>query len=180
MRAQIYTDALGRREEWAGQASWEKVSLRFDLRSSWANEEAETVTLYRDTIMYKGPEVMCSFIHSLYSFIQQLCCECQSCVCTIHRGYRVNNYGADSLMECFSQLRLSYAVVTNNPQISMATPVKVYFSLMFYVHCWWQREERWWNHELALKVSAPKCQVSLPLTFYLTKRVTWPSLTSVG
>lgn len=34
MRAEIYTDALGRSERWTGKASWRAISLRFDLRRS--------------------------------------------------------------------------------------------------------------------------------------------------
>ena len=36
---------------------------------------------------------------------------------------------------CFSQGRLGYAVVTNNPQIFVASNDKAYFSPLLHVHC---------------------------------------------
>ena len=59
----------------------------------------------------------------------------------------MNNY--EAYMESFSHLRLNYALVTTCKS-QWLTTMKVYFSLKLCVHRWWQREERWWNHELAL------------------------------
>lgn len=67
--------------------------------------------------MCKDPVVMCSFMSSFYLFIQQICIECQPYV-YIHRGYKVKNNGV--YIECLSHLRLNSALVTNNPQISVA------------------------------------------------------------
>lgn len=82
------------RERGAGKASWKRILLRFDLRRSWASEEAEMVIHSRESSICKGPVVMCSFMHSLYLFIQQMCIECQPSVCTMHTGYKVNKNGA--------------------------------------------------------------------------------------
>lgn len=48
-------------------------------------------------------------------------------ICYMHHLSPYNN--------CFSQGRLGYAVVTNNPQIFMASNGKAYFSPLLHVHC---------------------------------------------
>lgn len=109
MRAEIYVDALGRIERWAGKLSLRRISLRFDLRSSWASEEAEMVIFYRERVACAKAQGSSVFSFT-YLFILQICIECQPCVCTMHRGYKVNNY--EAYMESFTHLRLNYALVT--------------------------------------------------------------------
>lgn len=70
--------------------------LEDDIFEVWLEEELSKwrSILYRESSMCKVPVVMCSFMYSLYLFIQQICVECQPCVCTMHTGYKVNNNGA--------------------------------------------------------------------------------------
>lgn len=179
MRPEIYTDFLGRREWWAGKASWRRISLRFDLRRIWASEEAEMVPLYWENNVCKGLGVMCSFIHWLYPFVQEICTEYQSCVCTMHRGYRVNSYGAYVLMECFSQVRLSSAVVARSrPNLSGLQKWRFIFHSC-YMFSAGGRETRdggtvsWFLNFL---LQSGKCLFHA----HSTNWITWPSLTSMG
>lgn len=84
---------------------------------SWANEVG-MVTLYREKSMCKGLEITCSLTHCIHHFYKYV--PSASCLCTTHKGYKVSNDGIYSLIECFSQLKLSYALVTTNCQISVA------------------------------------------------------------
>lgn len=68
MRAEIYVDALGRIERWAGKLSLRRISLRFDLRSSWASEEAEMVIFYRERVACAKAQGS-----SVYSFTYYIC-----------------------------------------------------------------------------------------------------------
>lgn len=168
MRAEIYTDFLRRR-----------VSLRFELSRIWASEEAEMVTLYWENNVCKGLEVMCSFIHWLYPFIQQICTECQPCVCTMHGGYKVNNYGAYVLMGCFSQVRLSYAVVTSNPpNISGLQKWRLIFHSCNMVIAGGRhtRDGGTMSWFLKFLLQSGKCLFHS----HSTNWITWPSLTSMS
>lgn len=170
MKAGVYTYFLGRGEWWVGKSSWKRVSLRFDLGRSWASEEAEVVTLYWESNMCKGPEVMCSFLHWPYPFIQQICTKRQPCVCTMHRGYKMNSYGVPQLklsyvlMKCFSQLSLSYAVVTNLSSLQKWRFI-FHWCSMFIAY---GRENRMVEPWTGSQSCAPKWQGSLSPVFYLT------------
>ena len=103
------------------------------MEKELSNKEAEMVTLCRESIMCQGSGVICLFIHLLYLFIQQICIEYQLCVCTMHKDFKVNNYGP--YMESFSYFRLNYALVTT-PKSQWLMTVKVYLLTFLFVYFW--------------------------------------------
>lgn len=95
------------------------------------------------------------FIHSVHFFVQQAGVKWQPCVCTVCRAATGTVVGFTQTLQS-AQARLCLG--DKQPQTSGATTATIYFSLQLCLHCWWQREERWWGHELAPNDSAVKWQ----------------------